>query len=387
VTATKIVVGPVHPALHEPERFVFKVDGEVVVDVEPRLGYVHRGIEKALTERTFTQGLYLIERICGICNVAHTITAVQAIENAFDVEPPKRAKYLRTIVHELNRIHSHLLLLGVACELIGFDTLFMLIWRDREVVMDVIEMITGNRVMSAYNIIGGVRRNVSDHEALEIKKALNALAKRVKQYKEMFAEDPTVRARFVDVGRLSVAKALALGAVGPVARGSGVKVDVRAEEPYAAFDEVPLNVVVYDEEDTWARLMVRWDETLESIRVIEECLNRMPTGPIRVRVPEAAPQSSEGFSITEAPRGELIHHVYTRKGSDRPLRYRIRTPTYANIPSVCEMLKGGYVADIPAILVSIDPCFSCMDRVALVDIRTCDKVSVDLYTLARRYRK
>ncbi len=387
MTATKIVVGPVHPALHEPERFVFKVDGEVVVDVEPRLGYVHRGIEKALTERTFTQGLYLIERICGICNVAHTITAVQAIENAFDVEPPKRAKYLRTIVHELNRIHSHLLLLGVACELIGFDTLFMLIWRDREVVMDVIEMITGNRVMSAYNIIGGVRRNVSDHEALEIKKALNALAKRVKQYKEMFAEDPTVRARFVDVGRLSVAKALALGAVGPVARGSGVKVDVRAEEPYAAFDEVPLNVVVYDEEDTWARLMVRWDETLESIRVIEECLNRMPTGPIRVRVPEAAPQSSEGFSITEAPRGELIHHVYTRKGSDRPLRYRIRTPTYANIPSVCEMLKGGYVADIPAILVSIDPCFSCMDRVALVDIRTCDKVSVDLYTLARRYRK
>jgi len=387
VTTTKIVVGPVHPALHEPERFVFKVDGEVVVDVEPRLGYVHRGIEKALTERTFTQGLYLIERICGICNVAHTMTAVQAIENAFDVEPPKRAKYLRTIVHELNRIHSHLLLLGVACELIGFDTLFMLIWRDREVVMDVIEMTTGNRVMSAYNIIGGVRRNVSDHEALEIKKVLNALAKRVKQYKEMFAEDPTVRARFVDVGRLSRAKALALGAVGPTARGSGVKVDVRAEEPYAAFDEVPLNVVVYDEEDSWARLMVRWDETLESIRVIEECLNRMPTGPIRVRVPEAALQSSEGFSITEAPRGELIHHVYTRKGSDRPLRYRIRTPTYANIPSVCEMLKGGYVADIPAILVSIDPCFSCMDRVALVDIRTCDKVSVDLYALARRYRK
>jgi len=144
---------------------------------------------------------------------------------------------------------------------------------------------------------------------------------------------------------------------------------------------------VYDEEDSWARLMVRWDETLESIRVIEECLNRMPTGPIRVRVPEAAPQSSEGFSITEAPRGELIHHVYTKKGNDRPLRYRVRTPTYANILSVCEMLKGGYVADIPATLVSIDPCFSCTDRVALVDVRTHERVSVDLYTLTKRYRK
>ena len=385
MSTTKVIVGPVHPALHEPERFVFKVDGEVVVDVEPRLGYVHRGIEKALTERSFTQGLYLIERICGICNVAHTLAAVQAIEDAFNVEPPKRAKYLRTIVHELNRIHSHLLLLGVACELIGFDTLFMLIWRDREAVMDIIEMVTGNRVMSAYNIIGGVRRNVSDHEVLEMKKVLEALVEKVKQYKEVFAEDPTIRARFVDVGRLSRAKALALGAVGPTARGSGVKVDVRAEEPYAAFDEVPLNAVVYEEEDSWARLMVRIDETLESARVIRECLDKMPTGPVRVRVPEVAPQSSEGFSVVEAPRGELLHHVYTEKGNDKPLRYRVRTPTYANIPSVCEMLKGGYVADIPAALVSIDPCFSCTDRVALVDVRTSERVSVDLLTLARRY--
>jgi len=387
VTTTNVIVGPIHPALHEPERFVFKVDGEVVVDVEPRIGYVHRGIEKAMSERTFTQGLYLVERVCGICNVAHTLTAVQAIEDAFGVEPPKRAKYLRTIVHELNRIHSHLLILGVACELIGFDTMFMLIWRDRETVMDIIEMITGNRVMSAYNIIGGVRRNISDHEVSEVRKALDTITEKVRQYKEIFAEDPTIRARFVGVGRLSRAKALALGAVGPTARGSGVKVDVRAEEPYAAFDEVPLNVVAYEEEDSWARLMVRVDETLESIRIVKECLSKMPPGPVKVPVPEVAPRSSEGFSVIEAPRGELIHHVYTKEGDDKPLRYRIRTPTYANIPSVCEMLKGGYIADIPAALVSIDPCFSCTDRVALVDVRTSKKVITDLHTLARRYRR
>jgi len=387
VTTVNVIVGPVHPALHEPERFVFKVDGEVVVDVEPRIGYVHRGIEKALTERTFTQGLYLIERICGICNVAHTLTAVQAIEDAFGVEPPKRAKYLRTVVHELNRIHSHLLLLGVTCELIGFDTLFMLIWRDREAVMDVIEMVTGNRVTSAYNIIGGVRRNIRDHEVSEIKKVLGTIAERVKEYKKVFAEDPTIRARLAGAGRLSRAKALALGAVGPTARGSGVKVDVRAEEPYAAFDEVPFNVVVYEEEDSWARLMVRVDETLESIRIVEECLNKMPSGPVKVPIPEVAPRSSEGFSVIEAPRGELIHHVYTREGDDKPLRYRVRTPTYANIPSACEMLKGGYIADIPVALVSLDPCFSCTDRVALVDVGTGKRVSIDLRTLARRYKK
>ena len=384
MSTVDLIVGPIHPALHEPERFVFKLEGEVVVDVEPRLGFVHRGIEKALSERTFTQGIFLAERICGICNVVHTLTACQAIEDAFGVEVPRRAKYLRTIVHELNRIHSHLLILGVACELMGFDTLFMLFWRDREIVMDVVEMLTGNRVMSAYNIIGGVRRGISDYEASQTKKAMDSLYERVKRYKEVFMEDPTFRARSVEVGRLSRAKALALGAVGPTARGCGVEVDVRSEEPYAAFDEMPYTTVVYREEDSWARLMVRIDETLESIEIIKTALDKMPSGPFRVPVPEAPSVSGEGFSVTEAPRGELLHHVYVKEGSDKPIRYRVRTPTYANILSVCEMLKGGYIADIPVSLVSIDPCFSCTDRVALVDVDKGRKVVVDLYTLSKK---
>ncbi|MEM4576542.1 MAG: nickel-dependent hydrogenase large subunit [Candidatus Nezhaarchaeales archaeon] len=382
-----LTVGPIHPALHEPERFMFKVDGEVVVDVEPRLGYVHRGIEKAATERTFIQSLYLIERICGICNVSHTLACVQAIEDAFNIEPPKRAKYLRSVVHELNRIHSHLLILGIACELIGFDTMFMLMWRDREKVMDLIEMITGNRVMSAYNIIGGVRRNIRDFEVSELKKTLGGLVERVKRYKNAFMEDPTIRARLVNVGYLNRSKALSLGAVGPVARGSGLGVDVRVEEPYAVYDELTFNVVVYEEGDSWARFMVRLDEIIESIKIIENCLDKMPTGPVKVPVPGAAPQNAEGFSIIEAPRGELIHHIYVKKGSEKPLRYRVRTPTYANIPAVCEILRGGYIADIPATLVSIDPCFSCTDRVAIIDVKTEKKTSIDIFTLARRYRK
>lgn len=387
MSSIDLIVGPIHPALHEPERFVFKIDGEVVVDVEPRLGYVHRGIEKALSERTYIKDVYLVERVCGICNVAHTLTSVQAIEHAFGVEVPQRAKYLRTIVHELNRIHSHLLILGVASELIGFDTLFMLFWRDREVVMDLIEMITGNRVMSAYNIIGGVRRNIRDYETSQVKKTLSSVAERVKRYKKVFMDDPTIRARCVGVGYLSRAKAMSLGAVGPTARGSGLELDVRADEPYAAFEEVRYDTVVYNDGDTWARLMVRIDELLASIEVINECLDKMSPGPIRIPVPEAAPQSAEGISVIEAPRGELIHHVYTKEGSDKPLRYRIRTPTYANMPAVCEILKGCYIADIPAILVSIDPCFSCTDRVALIDTKTREKTIVDMLSLARRFKK
>ncbi|MDI9619520.1 MAG: nickel-dependent hydrogenase large subunit [Candidatus Nezhaarchaeota archaeon] len=365
-----INIGPVHPALHEPEKFVFKVDGEVVVDVEPRLGYVHRGIEKAAGEKTFTQAVYLVERVCGICNVAHTLASVQAIERAFEVDVPARAKYLRTIIHELNRLHSHLLLLGVACELMGFDTLFMMLWRDREVVMDLMELATGNRVMSAYNVIGGVRRNISDHEVSTIRKALTSLSEGVKRYRKAFAEDPTIRARCVNVGRLSPFKGISLGAVGPTARGSGINVDVRVKEPYAAFDEIQCTPITYNEGDSWARFMVRIDELHESIRIIDEALNKMPRGPIRVPVAEVAPQTAESFSIVEAPRGELLHHIYVKKGEDRPLRYRIRTPTYANMPALCEMLKGGYIADIPVTLVSIDPCFSCTDRLTLIDIRS-----------------
>ncbi|MCS7139853.1 MAG: nickel-dependent hydrogenase large subunit [Candidatus Nezhaarchaeota archaeon] len=387
MSTTDLVVGPIHPALHEPARFVFKVDGEVVVDVEPRVGYVHRGIEKAMTERTYIKGIYLVERICGICNVAHTLTAVQAIEDAFGVEVPRRAKYLRTLVHELNRVHSHLLILGIFSELIGFETLFMLLWRDREAVMDLIEMVTGNRVMSAYNIIGGVRRNIRDFEMAQIRSTMSSLVEKVKRYKEVFINDPTIRARSVDVGYLSRSKAIALGAVGPIARGSGLEVDVRVDEPYAAFDEVSCTPVVYSDGDTWARFMVRLDEILEAINIINQCLDKMPSGPVKVPVPEAALKTSEGFSVIEAPRGELIHHVYVKEGNDKPLRYRIRTPTYANIPAVCEMLKGGYIADIPAALVSIDPCFSCNDRLAIVDINSGMGRIVDIFSLARRFKK
>jgi len=360
-----VVVGPQHPALHEPERFLFKLDGEIVVDVEPRLGYAHRGIEKGAEHLMFFQDVHLIERVCGICNVAHTTCFCQAVEALGKIEVPPRAQYLRTIVHELNRIHSHLLLLGIAGLEIGFESLFQYLWRDRETVLDLTEKLTGNRVMAEYSTIGGVRRDLTPVLGDEIKRDLRKIKGRLSFYREVFQSDPTVELRTKEIGVLSEEKALKLCVVGPVARGSGVKSDVRKHDPYAAYEDAPFREVLYKDGDSWSRLMVRLDEVGESIDIIIWAVDNIPSGPYRTRVPRRMPKE-EALSRVEAPRGELIHYI-RGNGTAYPERVKIRSPTLANIISFREMIRGCYVADIPAVLISLDPCFSCTDRMVFVD--------------------
>ncbi|HIE18979.1 TPA: NADH-quinone oxidoreductase subunit D [Candidatus Bathyarchaeota archaeon] len=360
-----VIVGPQHPALHEPERFLFKLDGEIVVDVEPRLGYAHRGIEKAAEHLMFFQDVHLVERVCGICNVAHTTCFCQAVEALGQIEIPPRAKYLRTIVHELNRIHSHLLLLGIAGLEIGFESLFQYLWRDRETVLDLTEKLTGNRVMAEYSTIGGVRKDLTPTLGDEIKKKLQEIKRRLNFYKEVFQSDPTIELRTKEIGMLSEEKALKLCVVGPVARGSGVKSDVRKHDPYAAYEEAPFKEILYKDGDSWSRLMVRLDEVDESIEIITWAVDNIPSGPYRIRVPRRMPKG-ESLSRVEAPRGELVHYV-KGNGTAYPERVKIRSPTLANIISFREMIRSCYVADIPAVLVSLDPCFSCTDRMVFVD--------------------
>ncbi|MCD6263617.1 nickel-dependent hydrogenase large subunit [Candidatus Bathyarchaeota archaeon] len=379
-----IPVGPQHPALKEPEKFLIKVDGEYVVDADVRMGYNHRGIEKAMESRTYLQGLYLVERICGICSCAHTTCYTQCIEEAMGLEIPERAKYIRVITAELERIHSHLLWLGIAAHEVGFDTLFFYIWRDREVVMDLLELISGNRVHYAMPTIGGVRRDIPPEKVNEIKKGCNVLEKRTKYYKELILNEKTIHNRGDGVGVLTPKEAVALCTVGPVARASGINTDVRADDPYLVYDEIPFNVITYDGCDVTSRILVRVDEVLESINIVRYCLDNMPDGPIRkvvsplMRVPEA-----EVVSLVEAPRGELIH--YTRSnGGMKPYRHKVRAPTLGNILAVCEMLKGGYIADVPIVIAGIDPCLCCADRIAFVDVNT-DKRWVWTDEQLRRY--
>jgi membrane-bound hydrogenase subunit alpha len=356
----KIPFGPQHPALKEPESFNLVLEGEQIIDTEVKLGYNHRGIEKACESRNITQCIYLIERICGICSHSHSTAFTQAIEEIAGIEAPPRAQYIRTIIAELERIHSHLLWLGVAAHEVGFDTLFMYSWRDREVVMDLLALITGNRVNYGMNTVGGVRRDIDADQARQALESLKILVERTDYYLNVAINESTFKARLSGVGKLPKETALRLGTVGPMARASGIPRDIRKDDPYAAYDRVGFKVVTDEHADVFGRTMVRVYELLESYRMIRELLEGLPEGPIAVKAPRKIP-AGEAVSRYEAPRGEDIHYVRTN-GTEVPERVKVRAPTLANLASVREMAKGNYLADFPIIIAAIDPCFSCADR-------------------------
>jgi len=363
-----VPIGPQHPALEEPEHFRIEVKGEEIVDVDIRLGYVHRGIEEALSKRTYMHGLFLAQRVCGICPVSHSLSFLRAVEEVAGIECPDRARYIRTIGAELERIHSHLLFAGIAAHEIGFTTLFMLFWRDRELVLDLREMLWGNRVHSSETTIGGVRWDIRPNQVPKVLRNLAVLEKEVKHYIDVVASDRTILARCANVGVLTKQMARELCAVGPTARASGVDWDLRRDDPYAAYGEVPFKVITERDGDVLAKILVRLREVLESIRIIRRALDAMPSGPLRAEF-KGRVQEGEATGRVEANRGELLYYVLS-KGGEKPERVRIRTPTYANIPTVKPMLVGGTIAEVPIVLASIDPCFSCTDRITVVDRST-----------------
>lgn len=360
-----IPIGPQHPALKEPESFSIALKGEKIMGMDIRLGYNHRGIEKASEERTYIQDLYLIERICGICSHAHSTCFVQAVEEIAGVAVPKRALYIRTLISELERVHSHLLWLGVAGHEIGFDTLLMYSWRDREIVMDLLAAITGNRVNYGLNTIGGVRRDISIEQKEKILKDVDVLEERTKYYIEIATQESTIIARLSGVGVLSYDDAIKLDTVGPTARASGVNRDVRRDDPYAAYDEVGVQVITDNHCDVYGRTVVRVKELMESYQIIRKVLKNLPEGPVSVKVPRKIP-AGEAISRYEAPRGEDVHYVRSN-GSEKPDRVKVRAPTLANLGAVKHMLKDRNLADMPIVVAAIDPCFSCTDRLITIE--------------------
>jgi membrane-bound hydrogenase subunit alpha len=360
----KLPIGPQHPALKEPENFTITLEGERVVDVDIRIGYTHRGIEKLMESRTYTQNLYLVERICGICSYAHVVNFTQNVESVLGVQIPKRAEFIRTLVLELERLHSHFLWLGVAGHEIGFDTLFMYTWQDREVVQDLLELISGNRVNYAMNAIGGVRRDLGDDQRKKVLEGMDYLEKRAAYYKEVAINERTILARAENVGVLKPKIALKFSAVGPTVRASGLTMDIRKDDPYASYAEIPFDVITTDTCDVLGRIVVRVLEVFESIKIIRYLMEHLPTGEVTMKVPRKIPVG-ESISHTEAPRGEDIHYLRAN-GTERPERYKVRTPTMANLPAIAEMLKGAFLADVPIVVAAIDPCMGCMDRVLLL---------------------
>lgn len=363
-----VPVGPQHPALEEPEHFEITVEGEEIVDADVRLGYMHRGIEKAMMERKFERGIYLSERICGICSGIHTIAYTQTAEKVAEIEAPPRAKYIRTIVAELERVHSHLLWAGIAAHEIGFMTLFQLTWRDRERVLDVLEAITGNRVNYALNTIGGVRFDIGEEEAKMAAEALDELEEDAEHYADVFLSDPTIKARCKGEGVLSYEDAKALCTVGPTARASGVDYDIRRDDPYAAYDELDFDVITASGGDVLANAKVRILELFESIKMLRQAIENLPEGDLTVKAPRKFPENTATDRV-EAPRGELFYHIKS-DGGEKPDRVKVRAPTLGNILAILEKLKGETVAEVPIVVASIDPCFCCTERVTVVDADT-----------------
>ncbi len=352
--------GSQHIAIPEPIRFVFTTENEIIKGVSVDFGYVHRGIEKACMSRyKYTQVPYVVARVCGLCSISHSTAYCMAVEYLMDIEIPDRAKYLRIIAHEMDRIHSHLFAIAHLSEVAGYENLFMRVMRDREFVMECLEIFTGNRVQFDYTSIGGVNRDITEEVYKELKTRLGELEKRLLELKEIFEKDYTLKQRWKGIGIITKEMAQEYNAVGPIARASGLATDCRVEFEYLPYSELGYEMVLYTDGDVWSRNMVRVDETLVSLKVLKNALENIPEGEIKVNV-KGNPKG-EALVRWEAPRGELLYYV---KGNGKPVleRLRIKTPTFSVIPVMKELYYDQPYTFVPDITISFDPCLSCTAR-------------------------
>lgn len=361
-----IPIGPYHPLQEEPEFFRLHVEGEKVTGIDIDLGYNHRGIEKLSEAKHYDQGLFLVERICGICSTSHPLAFANAVEDLAKIEIPERAKYIRTIIGELERVHSHLLWVGLAGHFLGYNTLWMWSWKYREPVLDIFERISGNRQHYAMIKIGGVRQDIENTDIAWIEKVLDELLPAIDMFKGVIMDDPVIHARTKGIGVLSAHDIKDYGAVGPLARASGVNIDVRRDDPYAAYNLVEWKVITFNDGDIFSKACVRIMELYESIKIIKQCLSRLKTvqGPFDLNIKEI-PQG-EGIGRHEAPRGEVFHYVRGDR-ANRPVRHKIRAPSYVNAATNEKSVIGSHVSDALIILAAVDPCYCCTERTIIVD--------------------
>jgi Ni,Fe-hydrogenase III large subunit/Ni,Fe-hydrogenase III component G len=367
--ATILSIGPFYPTLEEPAYFRLFVEGEKIIGSDYRGFFAHRGIEK-LTETVldYNQVPFIAERICGICGFVHSATYCMAVEQAAEITIPPRAKYIRSVMLELERVHSHLLWLGLAAHYLGFDTVLMQAWRIREPIMWLTEEITGNRKTYGMNLVGGVRRDIDEETTNKILKTLKQVETETKELIEAAVEDNSLKMRLEKVGILSKEDARQVCVVGPTARASGVAIDSRQDRPYLAYPDLDFKAAVYEGCDIWSRTLVRAEETFTAIALIRQMIEKMPAGDLMAEV-KPIPPWREGIAAVEAPRGECCHYVMT--GPDnRPYRWRVRASTYPQLQAVPRMLENMTIADFPIIVGSIDPCFSCTERVITVDAKS-----------------
>ncbi|MFC1490205.1 nickel-dependent hydrogenase large subunit [Candidatus Latescibacterota bacterium] len=380
---TIIPLGPFHPLLEEAEFFKLYVEGETVVDADIEIGYMHRGIEKLSQQKTWDQVPFLVERICGICSTSHPMAYVLAVEDLCGVQAPPRGQYIRTIICELERIHSHLLWVGLAGHFIGYDTVFMWAWKYREPILDICEKLTGNRNHYAMMKPGGVRRDLNSADFGWINKELDKIIKSTEMLTGAVLDDPVLHARTKGIGILSKEDAIAYGTLGPTVRASGIPDDIRTDDPYDAYDKTDWNVITWETGDVFGKAAVRLLEIIESIKIVKQCMNDIPDGPIDAGI-KSVP-AGEGIGHAEAPRGEVYHYV-RGDGGNSPIRHKIRAPSYMNIPSFKATCIGHKISDVALVTAAVDPCYCCTERMAVLD-KDSDKIVMTGQELVDMSRK
>ena len=360
-TRSVIPFGPQHPVLPEPVHLDLVVEDERVVEAIPQIGFVHRGLEKLVQKRDFNQFVYVAERVCGICSFGHGYGYASATEKLMGIEIPRRAEYLRVILEELSRCHSHLLWLGLLADAFGFEALFNHCWRLRETVLDIFQRTCGARIILSITIVGGMAHDISDEDLKWVCEQLEGLKREYREIVDTMFNDVTVRERLCGVGYISFEDALELSMVGPFAKGSGIEHDMRTTGYGAYGDLEHFEPIISTECDCYARCKVRCEEVFQSIDIIEELVKKIPHDGIGGKPKAKVVPEGQSLVMIEQPRGEAFYYV-RGNGTKNLDRFRMRTPTSQNLGGLVRALQGVDLADVPMTILTIDPCISCTER-------------------------
>jgi NADH-quinone oxidoreductase subunit D len=355
-------MGPQHPSTHGVLRLKLTLEGEVIVDCDPVIGYLHRGIEEMGETRTYQQFLPYTDRLDYLSGASNNLAFVQAVEKLMGLEVPERGQYLRVILLELNRIASHLVFVATFANDLGATTAFLYGFREREAIMDMFEMWTGARLTQSWIRIGGVASDIPDGFAGHAEKFCNMLPARLGEYDRLLPGNRIFQARTDGVGILDREVGIDYGCSGPILRGSGEPYDIRRAEPYEVYDRLDFDVVTDDSSDCMGRYRVRIEEMRQSVRIIEQCLAQLPGGAAQASVPRVVrPQAGEACGRVESPRGDFGCYVVSAGGT-QPVRVRLRAPSFYHMAALPEMLRGWKIGDVVAILGSLDIVLGEIDR-------------------------
>ncbi|EAX48053.1 NADH dehydrogenase I, D subunit [Thermosinus carboxydivorans Nor1] len=354
-------MGPQHPSTHGVLRVVLELDGETVVRATPEFGYLHRGIEKLAEKLTYQQITPYTDRLDYLSAMGNNLGYCQAVEKLMGLTVPERAEYLRIIMVELNRIASHLLFLGSIAIDLGGSTGLMYAFRDRERILDLFDLACGARLTYNYIRIGGVMADVPPEFPDAVRRFLDDFPAMLEEYHGLITGNEIFYYRLKDTAIISGERALALGLTGPVLRASGVDYDLRKAEPYGIYDRFDFRVPLGSKGDNWDRYLVRMEEMAESARIVRQALDQLPAGPVMAQVPKVIkPPAGEVYHRIENPRGELGYYIVS-DGSTKPYRFHVRRPSFINLAVVDELCRGGKVADVVAVLATLDPVMGEVD--------------------------